>query len=288
MLRFIIKRMVVRNQEAKDALETYLKKFDITAFPGENVPIACLRLKAVARALGNDDLPKNIVRTILEGFSKSSTDTFNDVCKSKIAMRSDSMYRTLLKNSSLHNQLIETLNDLENKYQELIGGKKWAGVGHNGLLQGSLFKISTEDPEQEMLDARAYAALKKIPFEEWCKNYATCHHCGKKGHIRPDCDLFKADVAAGKIKLKSGQRRDNRARHRGVREDNAGRKPPIHKNFSKDPKAKALVSAFAAFFAGNKEEDDEQDVESPKDEEDEDELTEDQLAFLSMVGSLKE
>jgi len=88
--------------------------------------------------------------------------------------------------------------------------------------------------------------------------------------------------------LKSGQRRDNRARHRGVREDNAGRKPPIHKNFSKDPKAKALVSAFAAFFAGNKEEDDEQDVESPKDEEDEDELTKDQLAFLSMVGSLKE
>jgi len=38
-----------------------LKKFDITAFPGENVPIAYLRLKAVARALGNDDLPKNIV-----------------------------------------------------------------------------------------------------------------------------------------------------------------------------------------------------------------------------------
>ncbi len=61
MLCFIIKRMVVHNQEAKDALETYLKTFDITAFPGENVPIACLRLKAVAWALGNNDLPKNIV-----------------------------------------------------------------------------------------------------------------------------------------------------------------------------------------------------------------------------------
>jgi hypothetical protein len=96
MLRFIIKRMVVRNQEANDALETYLKTFDITAFPGENFPIACLHLKAVAQALGNNDLPKNIVRTILEGFSKSSTDTFNDVCKSKIAMQSDSMYQTLL------------------------------------------------------------------------------------------------------------------------------------------------------------------------------------------------
>ena len=48
MLCFIIKHMVVRNQEAKDALEIYLKTFNITAFPGENVPIACLRLKAVA------------------------------------------------------------------------------------------------------------------------------------------------------------------------------------------------------------------------------------------------
>jgi hypothetical protein len=215
MLRFIIKRMVVRNQEAKDALETYLKTFDITALPREN-PIACLRLKAIAWALGNNDLPKNIVRTILKGFSKSSTDTFNNVRKSKVAMQSDSMYQTLLKNSNLHNQLIENLNDLENKYQELIGGKKLAGVGHTGLLQGSLFKISTEDPEQEMLNACAYAALKRIPFHEWCKNYATCHHCGKKGHIRPDCKLFKADVAAGKIKLRSGQTRDNQARHRGV------------------------------------------------------------------------
>ncbi len=48
ILCFIIKHMVVHNQEAKDALETYLKTFDITAFPGRNVPIACLSLKAVA------------------------------------------------------------------------------------------------------------------------------------------------------------------------------------------------------------------------------------------------
>ncbi len=41
MLCFIIKRMVVRNQEAKDTLETYLKTFNITAFPGKNVPITC-------------------------------------------------------------------------------------------------------------------------------------------------------------------------------------------------------------------------------------------------------
>jgi hypothetical protein len=48
MLCFIIKHLMVHNQKAKDALETYLKTFDITAFPGKNVPIACLCLKAIA------------------------------------------------------------------------------------------------------------------------------------------------------------------------------------------------------------------------------------------------
>jgi hypothetical protein len=38
----IIKRTVIKNQEAKDSLENYIRTFDITKFPGENVPLACL------------------------------------------------------------------------------------------------------------------------------------------------------------------------------------------------------------------------------------------------------
>jgi hypothetical protein len=44
--------MVVCNQEAQDALKNYIKTFDITKFPGKNVPIASLCLKPVTRALG--------------------------------------------------------------------------------------------------------------------------------------------------------------------------------------------------------------------------------------------
>ncbi len=68
MLRFIIKRLVVHNQEAWDALKIYVKTFDIRNFPGENVPTACLKLKAVLSVLGNKT-PSNAVRTILEGFA---------------------------------------------------------------------------------------------------------------------------------------------------------------------------------------------------------------------------
>jgi hypothetical protein len=38
MLTCIIKRMIVKIQEAKDALESYIKDFDITKFPGEKRP----------------------------------------------------------------------------------------------------------------------------------------------------------------------------------------------------------------------------------------------------------
>jgi hypothetical protein len=40
MLRFIIKHLIIRNQEAWDALEDYVKTFDICNFPGKNVPTA--------------------------------------------------------------------------------------------------------------------------------------------------------------------------------------------------------------------------------------------------------
>jgi hypothetical protein len=124
MLRCIIKRIVVKTQEAKDALESNIKDFDIMKFPSENVPSACLQLKAVAKALGNKDLPSNVIRKVLEGFAKSLTKDFNDVCSSQIAMRCTSFYKEVMKNTSLQIQLVDVLNDLENTYLELVGGKQ--------------------------------------------------------------------------------------------------------------------------------------------------------------------
>jgi hypothetical protein len=127
-LRCIIKRMVMKNQEAKDALKNYIKDFDITKFPGENVPTACLCLKAVARALGDGDLPSNTIRKVLEGFGKSSTKSFNDFCSSQIALRRGSFYTNIMKGKSLQSQLCNLLDDIETTYLDLVGGKKWDGI----------------------------------------------------------------------------------------------------------------------------------------------------------------
>ena len=142
-LRFIIRRMVIKNQESLDALKDYIKTFNITKFPSKNVPVACLCLKAVAKALGTDALPKNIICKVLEGFSKSSTKSFNEVCASQIALRCGSLLQEVVKNTLLYTQLVGVLTDLRNSYLELVGGHLWEGVGHLALDQhNSSFNVT--------------------------------------------------------------------------------------------------------------------------------------------------
>ena len=162
-LHCIIKCMVVCNQEARDALENNIKNFDITEFSGENVPTAYLRLKAVARAHGEKDLPANTIRRVLEGFSKPSTSSFNKFCASQIAMRRVSFYDKLMQKSSLQMQLNDILNDLEATYLDLVSGKLWAGVNASPTKSAFIADCTLED---EINEARALAAQKKLPFDE--------------------------------------------------------------------------------------------------------------------------
>jgi hypothetical protein len=282
----IIKRMVVRNQEARDALGNYIKDFDITKFPSENVPIACLRLKAVARALGTKDLPTNTIRRVLEGFGKSSTTSFNEFCSSQISLRRGSFYEKIMQSSSLQMQLNEVLNDLEATYLDLVGGKLWAGVNASPTKAAFVGDKSIDD---ELNEARALALQNKLPFAEWEKLYAECHECGKKGHIRPNCPIYLEKVRSGQVKppFKKG----------GPRKPLGPPKPPLgppkpRRDFSKDPKAKAFwVAAFNAMF-GEDDDDETHDVPCAEENDAADNTNknedEDMRSFLSLAGSLKE
>ena len=274
-LRCIIKRMVIKNQESRDALESYVKNFDITKFPGENVPIACLRLKAVARALGNDDLPKNIIRTVLDGFSKSSTKSFNDVCASQLALRRGSLVQALTKTTTLYSQLVDLLGDLETTYLELVGGQKWEGIVHHH--HEASFK-AVQDRKYDKKSLR-----NGMSWDEWVKKYAKCIHCGEMGHIRPTCPKYLAQIESGEIQrpIKTPTR-DNQ---RDVR------KPAGQRYKVQDRKAKALLSVFQAFYGGNSDsenDDDEagQDEKEEREQENVDNHDDDELhGFLSMIGS---
>jgi hypothetical protein len=109
-------------------------------------------------------------------------------------MRRASFYKEVMKNTSLQIQLIDVLNDLENTYLELVGGKQWQGIGHAGMNQGSSFCTTEEEKE-----ARVLAATNKVPWDKRVKNNAICHHCSEKGQICPKCPKYIAIIKSGKI-----------------------------------------------------------------------------------------
>jgi hypothetical protein len=189
--------MVVKNQEAKDALENYIRDFDITKFPGENVPTACLRLNAVARALGDGNLSSNTIHKVLEDFGKSSTKSFNDFCSSQIALPRGCFYADIMKGKSLQYQLSSLLNDIGVTYLDLVCGNKWEGIVASPA--SSSFIASPHNNADEC-EAHALAAKSNIPWDEWVKLYAKCHHCGEKGHIHPNCPDYFKKIKNGEVK----------------------------------------------------------------------------------------
>jgi hypothetical protein len=191
-----------------------------------------------------------------------------------------------MNNNSLQTQLNDVLNDLESTYLDLVGGK-WAGVNASPT-KSSFVAGSTKD--DEIKDAKALAALKKIPFDKWAKLHAVCHHCGEKGHIHPHCPTYIEQVKSGGLKLPSKARPCAQpvAQPPGL--------PNPWCDYSKNQKAKAVwAAAFKALFDDNciKDLNGSNGNDSNKGLQDKDELPdnkadEDLRGFLFMVGYLEE
>jgi hypothetical protein len=83
------------------------------------------------------------------------------------------------------------------------------------------------------------------------KKFAKCHHCGEKGHIRPNCPNYLKKVASGEIKCINHPRQARSPQENGT---HPPRRPD--KNFLKNPKAKAFLSTFQALFHDDSDDDD--------------------------------
>ncbi len=181
------------------------------------------------------------------------------------------------------------LDDLEQKYQQLITAKKWEGIAHIGMNsnnKSSFNAMANQDNEEH-----SYAYVKKyksrifLAFKEWAK-LQKCNYCWNQGHVRPQCRKYLADKEKGTSPPPVDKRNSNNKLF--FNKDNCREK------FNKDPKLKALLSAFTAFTNDyisesqpkpNKKEDDDQQENSDSNEVNNDD---DVNAFLGMFGALKE
>jgi hypothetical protein len=145
---------------------------------------------------------------------------------------------------------------------------------------------TTANPDNEAQSYATYVNSKAtlLKFDEWAK-LQTCHHCGNKGHVCPNCRKYLAEKAngtlppPGKKHLTRPAPAFNKYRHEKLK---------------KDPKLKALLSAFSAFttkYLADSQSvasetmangDDHDDLASAA--EDEDDIN----AYWGMVGALKE
>ena len=204
LLRIIINRMVQSNQESHRAMEDYIKTFDIRNFPGEDVTEASLRLKAIARSLGKDNLPKDIIHRVLEGFSLASTPGFQSLCHYKESMLSTGFMSTNMRHAPLYTQLVDVLHDLELKFIDLRSGRRWLGLGHGTATTKSVFTAnddndSTDDDTDDYATYKIAVGKVALPFDEWVKD-KTCHHCNELRHIRGEhCPKYVSDVFAGRV-----------------------------------------------------------------------------------------
>jgi hypothetical protein len=192
-----------------------------------------------------------------------------------------------MSNNSLQTQLNDVLNDLESTYLDLVVGKLWASVNASPT-KSSFVAGSTED--DEIKDAKALAALKKIPFDEWAKLHAVCYQCGEKGHIHPPCPKYIEQVKLGGLKppSKAHPCAPPVAQPPGL--------PNPWRDYSKNQKAKAIwAAAFKALFNDGCIDDlnSNDGNGSNKGNQDKDELpnnktNKDLCGFLFMVDYLKE
>ncbi len=111
-----------------------------------------------------------------------------------------------------------------------------------------------------------------------------CHHCGEKGHIRPKCPKYLADIASGKIK-RTDLRDNTRAGSRNS--GTPGGKQRINDKYKNSPKFKTLLAAFQAW--STEENDDDNNDEQLEPSQDVDIVEDDEaFGFFSALASLKE
>jgi hypothetical protein len=194
----------------------------------------------------------------------------------------------LMQCTPLQTQLNDLLNDLEVTYLDLVGGRLWSGV--IATPHQSSFLAGNVDDDAKLKNTQAVAAKINLPWDEWVKLYAKCHHCRDKGHICPQCPDYIKKVRMGEIKRSNGSNRPSPCSLPSARSSNCST-PLRCNNFLKNPKAKAFLSPFQALFADdevNEDDDNNKNHDIKDDDEPDDNTNNDLHNFLSMVGSLKE
>lgn len=133
--------LVVANMVAKPSHEfietgqSWIKQFKLSNFPGENVPIANSRFKAVVEALGEapGGLPPTTIDKYLEGMNNCACEKFRILVSLLIGSYNNPMDR-IKERFTVASILDQFSTALDEKYAALVIDKEWSGVSSRGSI----------------------------------------------------------------------------------------------------------------------------------------------------------
>jgi hypothetical protein len=167
--------MVTKNEESHCNLKQWLQDFSLSNFPGKKVTKASLQIKAIINPIGHNKLPLYVITHVLNEMSTASTKEFYQICQTQITMMHNSFLKQIMKAISLHKLLVFILSDLKIKYLELLGAKKWKGVGMKSKHKTSTYSLHKLPSCDKYRACVVNAGKSMLPFLEWVKT-AKCHH----------------------------------------------------------------------------------------------------------------
>ena len=158
----MIDKVINLSEGAIEGMTKHLKEYKIDKVPGEDIEKICRRLRfALKRLENNDSLTKDVVASLFKTFQSTSVDKFNAL----FAL----WKRTIDLEGAKRPDYQTILNKAVVWYKNLKIAGKWTTL--DVMKDGAAFKASDSDS-------------------------IVCHHCGERGHKKPNCPLLEKERKA--------------------------------------------------------------------------------------------
>jgi hypothetical protein len=203
--------LIVANMVAKPSHEfiemgqSWIKQFKLSNFPGENVPIANSRFKAVVEALSATPgaLPLTTIDKYLEGMNACGCEKFRILVSSLIGSFNNPMDR-IKERYSMSSILDQFSTALDKKYAALVIDKEWCGASNKGSIFVADKRRDFNDRDrrndrrrdtEDRYESDRHQRKHKYPS---CEAWFDAQTCGKCGKNHP---TFAHDDPVGKRSL---------------------------------------------------------------------------------------
>jgi hypothetical protein len=180
------------SSSAVRALTRRLQSYKLSKEPGENVKNFSVKVIETAKRIqgtGPENCPKDLCVLVYECFLGSSTATFN--------MEVIAVYNKAAKRDPTVEDWEAHITEFKNSWRNLEIREMWeAKKNHKEKSEAQAMQAQIKTLQKTVADFTKFKGKKSADTNGGAADTRECYHCGKKGHIKPNCpDKDKPKIA---------------------------------------------------------------------------------------------